>query len=307
MSEIKRFGAESTDNIKRPKTVALGIGGAGRNIISSVDSDSMYNISMYEVGVSEKLPELSFIQVSKKDLQESYESGVGPQGRPLNDSEKKIDRRIDDADLIYILCGLGGETGSWGSVMCSQLSEKLNAFTLSLFAMPFDSESPSRQEFADEAQERLQESADVAAEFGNSRLLDINPHISINKAFEVMNTIIRLPMKDFNGVMTRSDISNLKDFCCEADSFRIGAGYGKGMKRGKKASEEAFRSPWLEDLEDYDIVLTVVTSGKGTAEMEAQDALEVIQDRCPHAEMMWGLRKDKDIGERTRVTLLAGK
>ncbi|MFP3871314.1 MAG: hypothetical protein ACOC55_00725 [Candidatus Natronoplasma sp.] len=306
MTSTKRFGAEVADAEERPSTIALGIGGAGRNIISDMDSKSLSNIRMYEVGTAERKPDISFIKISKDDMRDAYESALPLTKRGLTESEKRINRRIRTTDLFYLVSGLGGETGSWTTLACSELSEKFGAFTLGFFAKPFESENIARRRFADEAQEKIQEHVDVAAVFPNSKLLDINPHLPMKKAFEVMNTIMRLPMEDLNGVMTKQDISTLKEFCEDVDEFRIGAGYGKGRERGKRASKEALQSPWLEDFEDYETILTVVTSGEGAGEIEAQDAMEEIRKEWPGANIMWGLRKDPSIEDRTRVTLLAG-
>ncbi len=306
MTSIKRFGAEVADAERRPSTIALGIGGAGRNIISEMDSKSLSNIRMYEVGTSERKPDISYIKISKEDMCDAYESGLPVGKRPLTQSEKRINRRIRTTDLFYLVSGLGGETGSWSTLACAELSKKYSAFVLGFFAKPFESESIDRRRFADEAQKRIQEYVDVAAVFPNSKLLDINPHLPLKKAFEVMNTIMRLPMEDLNGVITKEDIPNLKRFCEGVDEFRIGAGYGKGRERGMRASKEALNSPWLDDFEDYETILTVVTSGKGSGEVEAQDAMEEIHREWPDANIMWGLRKDPSIDDRTRVTLLAG-
>lgn len=307
MTSIKRFGAEIGDKEDRPSTIALGIGGAGRNIISDIESQSLSNIRMYEVGTSERVPDISFIKISKADMKDAYKSDLGIKRRPLTNSEKNIERRIRSADLFYLVSGLGGETGSWSTLPCAELSEKFGAFTIGLFAKPFKSENKNRREFADEAQKKIQEHLDVTVIFSNSKLLDINPHLPMKKSFEVINTIMRLPMEDFNGVMNKSDIPTLKDFCTGVNEFRIGAGYGKGRERGKRASNEALDSPWLDDFDDYETVLAVITSGKGSGEVEAQDAMEIVQEKWPDANVMWGLRKDTSIGERTRVVLLAGK
>ncbi|MFO8109901.1 MAG: hypothetical protein R6U17_05195 [Thermoplasmata archaeon] len=308
MAETKRFGAESTEPKNRPRVMALGIGGAGRNIIEALDEEPLvYNMKIYEVGCEERPSSLPFINVSKKDLEEAYTSKVSHDLRPLSGSEKKLFEKIQKADMLYLMAGMGGEIGSWTTPTCAHLAERTNAFTISLIAMPFETENSRRIKFAEEAKSKVCEHSDILGCFRNSRLLRLNPHLPMTKAFDVMNTIIRLPMEDFNAVVTVEDIRYLKKFCSGIDEFHIGAGYGKGRNRGKYATKEALRSPWLDDFQDYSVVLTVVTSGTGLAEMEAQDALEAIREVTPDADIMWGLRKNPDIGDRTKVTLLAGK
>ncbi len=307
MSETRRFGSDISDSTKRPDVLALGIGGAGRNILSSVRDDKKFaNMKAYEVGVSDRLPELPFIHVELQEMKDTFNTEISLTNRPFNRTEEKILRRLKGMNILYILSGMGGETGSYTAYTCSQLGEKLGLLTMALVALPFKTEGEKRHELAEEAKKKLSQHADVVAVFHNSRLMRLNPYISMNKAFDVMNSIIRLPMDDFNTVITREDIPHLKRFCKDVDEFRIGAGYGKGRERGKRASNDALRSPWLDDMEDYDTILAVVTSGTGRAEIEAQDALDVLLEHAPNAHLMWGLRKDTSIGERTRVTLLAG-
>ncbi len=303
MGKTLRFGAET--NRDRPKTKVFGIGGAGRNILSSLmDDQSVTNMSFCEVGEKKRFNNCSFININKKEIRDSYDSMMNIGNSYSNLSEEKINRSTEKGDLFYILSGLGGETGSWTTPIFSKKASK-QGFTMVFVAMPFRNEGGSRYRLAKESKEKISKNCDVLAVFENSRLLKMSPHLPMTKAFDVMNSIIMLPITDFNAVMTRGDISSLQEFCKGVDEFRIGAGYGKGRKRGKRASKEAYRSPWLDEPEKYETILTVVTSGQGSAELEAEDALEVIRRRSPNANIMWGLRKDPNLGERTRVTLLA--
>jgi len=305
MGKTLRFGAE--ENRDRPETKIFGIGGAGRNILSSLIKDkSVTNMSFYEIGEDRRFTDCSYIEIDKQDIMESYDSIYSIGDISSNLSEDKVEHHASDGELFYILSGLGGEVGSWTTPVCSKIASK-NGFTMVFVAIPFKNEGEKRLKLAEESKSNISKNCDILGVFENSRLLKMNPHLPMTKAFEVMNSIISLPVIDFNAVMTKGDIPALRKFCSGVDEFRIGAGYGKGRERGKRASEEAYRSPWLQEPERYETVLTVVTSGKGVAELEAEDALNVIRDRSPKADIMWGLKKDPSIGDRTRVTLLAGR
>lgn len=308
MAEMHRFGSESPDKKNRPHTVAVGAGGAGRNILSSLrDDPKLTNVNMFEIGSSERLPDLPFVEVSKTDLENSFHMDLPIGMRPTTSSEDKVLRRLSDTEILYVVSGLGGEMGSWTSPVCAQIGKKINAFTIILSATPFKNENEARIKYSEDAKRKIKKYADVFAVFSNDKLMEINPNLPMTKAFDVMNSIIRMPLEDFNMVMTKEDIHHLKKFCSDVDEFRIGAGYGKGRERGIRAAKEAYRSPWLDTPSSYRTILAVVTSGKGRGEIEAQDALEVINKRSPTADILWGLRKEPDIGERTKVTILAGE
>ncbi len=306
MPIMKKFGEDQTDE-KSPSTLVLGIGGAGRNIIEEIGEMPSSNVHICEVGTSSRPPKRSFLSISKKDMKNAYSSEIDIKERPLTKSEEKLKRKMKDFELIFIIAGLGGRTGSWTVPVCSKLSKKHDSLTIGMLAKPFDSESENRKELSEEAQIEAHKYLDISAGFSNEKLLEVNPHLPIGKAFSVMNKIIRLPIVDLNAVITKSDISHIKEFCKKIDQFNIGAGYGKGRKKGVKAAEEALRSPWLEDINDADKLLTVITTNHEKKLMDAQDALEKVQNYWPDADIIWGTRKNSKIGKRIRVTVLAGR
>lgn len=305
MPVIKKFGEEHIDE-GPPSTLVLGIGGAGRNIVEEIGEISS-NVEICEVGTSSRPPKLPFLSISKKDIKQAYNSEINLRERPLTRSEEKLKNKIKDFEILYLIAGLGGRTGSWTVPVCAQLGKKYCSFTMGLLAMPFESESANRKKLSKESQAEANKYLDVSAVFPNSKLLDINSNLPISKAFSVMNRIIRLPIVDFNAVITKSDISDMKEFCRKIDELKIGAAYGKGRKKGLRAAKEALRSPWLEGFFDFDKVLTVITAKNEKEVMDVEDALEEIQRSCPDADMIWGLRKNSKMEERIRVTILAGK
>jgi len=302
----KKFGENHTDE-NRPSTLVLGIGGAGRNIVEEIGEISSSNVKIYEVGTSSRPSKLSFIPISKEDMKKAYDSEIDLRERPLTGSERRLKNKIKDFEIIYLIAGLGGRTGSWTVPTCAEIGKKHCSFTMGLLAKPFESESANRKKLSEESQTEAQKYLNISAIFPNSKLLEINPNLPISKAFSVMNKIIKLPIVDLNAVITKSDISHMKEFCKEVDELKIGAGYGKGRKKGVRAAKEALSSPWLEELNDFDKILGVITTNNEREIMDVEDALDEVQKSCPEADIMWGLKRDPKIGERIRVTLLAGR
>ncbi len=307
MPSKMRFGKDHEVDDDRPSILIMGIGGAGRNIVEGIGDIASKNVKIYEVGTSSRPPKLPHISISKEDIKSAYHSEIRMDERPLSRSEKKLEDKIKSFDIVYLIGGLGGRTGSWTIPVCGEICEKNSSFAFGFLAKPFDTESESRKKLSEEAQKEALKFLDSAAIFSNSKLLEINPHLPIKKAFDVMNRIIRIPLVDLNSVVTGSDIPDLKKFCDDVKEFRIGAGYGSGRKKGLKAAKEALRSSWLEDTKEYKKLMVIVSSSDGEKDMIVEDALEEIEKECSRADIIWGLREDADLGERTRVTLLGGK
>ncbi len=302
----KRFG-ENISNQKPPSTLVLGIGGAGRNIVEEIGDMPSSNVEIYEVGTSSRPPKLSFLSISKEDLKKAYDSEVEIKERPLTPSEEKLKNKMKGFEMVYLIAGLGGKTGSWTIPVCAQLGKIHSSFTMGLLTKPFESESENRRKLSENSQTKADRYLDGCAVFPNNKLLETHPNLPISKAFSVMNKIIRFPIVDFNAVITKSDISIMRDFCKDVDEFKIGAGYGKGRKKGVRAAKEALKSPWFEKLEGFDKVLTVITASSREEKIDIEDALEEIQRTWPKADILWGVKKDPKIKERIRVTILAGR
>ncbi len=307
MTVLRKFGEDHDLDDDRPSILVLGVGGAGRNIVEEIKDISSKNLKIYEVGTSSRPPKLPYISISKEEMKQAYHSDLELDERPLTRSEKKLRGKIKGFDITYIIAGLGGRTGSWTVPVCAEICDNYNSLVFGFFAKPFDSESCSRKKLADRAQNKAQEHLDISAIFPNSKLLDIDPHLPIKKAFGVMNKIMRIPIIDLNSVITDSDIEPLNKICRGTEDYRIGAGYGKGMKKGLKAAKEAMRSPWLAEFKSYNKILTIITTGVEKLDIDIEDALEEIENNSPGAEIIFGVRKDQDLKERIRVTIIAGK
>lgn len=306
MKNVERFQKVIDVEKKRPKSAAFGIGGAGRNIISSFDSENFSNIDIYEVGEKNRLNIYPTIKVYRKDIKKNIETSLSYKYREKTHSENILENYVQDYDVLYILCGLGGEMGSCVSTICSHLCNKLSVFSVALFATPFETESPSRIEFSRKTRTELEGLSDISVAFSNSKLLKMNPQLSLKKAFDVMNNIISIPMEDLNPMLTKEDIPGLTKFCEDVEGFRVGAGYGKGREKGKRALRAALRSPWIE-MDNCNKIIALITRGETSSKYDVQDILDSLKSRFPDAEIMYGIRKHKSLDERIRVTILVGE
>lgn len=303
---MERLGPRDKEKKKRPKSAAFGIGGAGRNIISSFDLEKFSNIDVYEVGEENRLDSYPNIKVFRKDVKKIITTKVSDKYREKTPSEKILKDKIKDYDILYILCGLGGKMGTVISKTCSKICKQSSVFSAALFTTPFKTESPSRIEFSDKVKSEISKYSDISVAFSNEKLLNMNPYLSLMKAFEVMNKIISIPMEDLNSIITKKDIVRLREFCKGVNDFNIGSGYGKGREKGTRAFNEALRSPWLEEG-DFDKIIVFITKGKNKFKYDVQDVLDNLESRYERAEILYGVRKDKSINKRIRVTVLAGE
>ncbi len=307
MPKVRRLGVSDKDKVKRPSSVALGIGGAGRNIITDVQLQNILNVKTFEVGKPSRPFKSPSISINKMDMKNAFKSSINVKNRPLTRSENKIKHKIKDVDILYILSGLGGDIGSYSVPVCAELGKASSMFVVGLLAKPFDSESDTRRKLADRSQVEASKYMDLPIVLSNEKLLEINPQLPIAEAFAVMNNIIAFPMIDFNGIITKNDLSKLQNICEDINEFRIGAGYGNGREYGLRAIKEALRSPWVEELDDVSKILLMITKKREGRTGSVDDVIDEIKTTYPETDIIWGLKTDKKLKKEIRVTILAGK
>jgi cell division protein FtsZ len=120
---------ESFARAAKPSVVAVGIGGAGCNIISWVKERGVSGGRLVSMNT-----DANHLTISKADsmilIGEKACQGVGCGGYPklgekaVNESMSEIQEEIDDANIIFLCAGLGGGTGT-GGIMA--LAENLRA------------------------------------------------------------------------------------------------------------------------------------------------------------------------------------
>lgn len=307
MPIVRKFGEGKKAQKQRPSGIILGIGGAGRNIINDIKNKQLLNFEKFEVGSSDRPFKLNSLKISTEDMQTAFESNVSLKSRPMTNSEKKIKDKIKDTDIVYIISGLGGNTGSFSTPVCGEIAKIFNVMSVGLLAKPFKKESKPRRRLANKAQNKARSTIDLLIPFSNEKLFDINPQLPITKAFSVMNNLIKIPLVDFNRVLTREDIQELKMICEDVSQFRLGSGYGTGRNFEERSVNEALRSPWLKEFNENKKMIVFVTKQKGVKKESVEQVLDILSEKYPEVDIIWGSAEDKNLKKKIRTTILVGK
>ncbi|MCK4445073.1 MAG: hypothetical protein KAW09_11055 [Thermoplasmata archaeon] len=114
------------------------------------------------------------------------------------------------------------------------------------------------------------------------------------------------PILNFSRVMTKGDEKVLRQAFKECGTMRFGAGDGRGRERTYRSVDEAFRSPWFEDVAVKDAKLAIVFSS--STEGYPEDMEEVVSETksyAPNADIFYGGYKEQ-MEDRMRTVVLLG-
>ncbi len=327
MAEFKvALHGESTNEIdkqleeilknQRARIKVFGIGGGGGNTLSR----------MKELGI--KGAEMIALNTDAQDLLYTYAdhklligkdlaSGTGAGSNPkvgeeaAKESEHEIKELLENSDMIFITCGLGGGTGSGGAPVVAELSKKSGALTIGVVTMPFTIEGNKRYENAVYGLERLESYTDTLIVIPNDRLLDLAPELPLHTAFKVADEILTNAVKGISELVTKPglvnlDFADIKTVMLGGGVALIGVGEADSQNRAQEAVEKAIENPLLDvKVDGASGALVNIIGGLDLSLKEARQVIETVNKKLsPDAKLIWGAQISEDMDKTLKVMLI---
>ncbi len=294
----------------------IGVGGAGNNTVSR----------MREVGI--KGGEIIAINTDAQDLLYSnadqkiligreISRGLGAGSNPRIGAEaakeqaQEIRKKLENSDMVFVTCGLGGGTGSGAAPIVAEIAKKTGALTIGIVTLPFTVEGKKRIENAMESLERIESVVDTLIIIPNDKLLELAPDLPLPTAFKIADEILTNAVKGITELVTRSGLVNLdfadvKAIMSNGGVSLIGMGEDDSSNRAVEAVEKALTNPLLDvDVSNGTGALVNVIGGNDLSLTEYKKIMEIIGERLsPEAKLISGAQISKDLEGTIRVMVI---
>ena len=209
-----------------------------------------------------------------------------------------------DVDVMFLMAGLGGLTGSVGTAVASSFARAGGCLTIAFVAYPFSAESERRRELAGMYARRIATDVDLMIEFPNDALSQLSPNLPLSKAFGLLNGIMHRPVIDLVAVAGRKDLRPFRRIIGSAVRARFGLGLVRGDDRARRAVDEALSSPWFDfELKSTESIIAVY-SAADPWEKESEEMMGELRERTGGARMMAGSYADPTLGDKVRLSVL---
>ncbi|MCX8163269.1 MAG: cell division protein FtsZ [Candidatus Micrarchaeota archaeon] len=288
------------------KFVIAGVGGAGCNSIMRLKDTSFRQTSFLAINTDKK--QLDLISNAKKLLiGKAFTKGLGAGGDPSIGqkaalaSEKEIKKELEDADLIFLITGVGGGTGSGASPVIAQIAkENSEALVISFCYFPFKLER-ARIKKAQSAVAKLSDYSDTLILIEHDKLVNWAENVPINEAFKLADDVAAKAVEGILHTLLEPSLINL-DF---ADLSAITKSKGLGMISYAQDSgplkvhslpEKALNNPLLEvDFSKASGALIHLTGDESLRLGDATEICEKITEKLSEsASVCWGARIDQN-------------
>lgn len=242
-------------------------------------------------------------------------AGMDPEmgKRSAEEGQNEIREALQDADMIFITCGLGGGTGSGASPVIAEIAKDIGALTVAVVTKPFSFEGPQRKAIADRAYEELMRHVDTIITIPNDRVLQIiDKKTSLLEAFKIVDDVLRQGVQGISEIITvpgliNVDFADVRTIMRDTGSALMGIGQASGENRAIEAAKAAISSPLLElSIDGARGILFTITGGSDLGMQEVTEAAKIITNSADdNARVIFGAVLDESIGQDLRVTVIA--
>ena len=129
----------------------FGCGGCGVNMVTWLYNKGINGATVYAANT-----DALHLSVSKADekilIGKELTRGLGAGGQPnigreaAKETMSELKKTVSGADMVFVLTGLGGGTGTGASPVVAQLAKKQGALTIGVVTLPFTIEGRKRVE-----------------------------------------------------------------------------------------------------------------------------------------------------------------
>ena len=235
------------------RTIAIkvvGIGGAGSNAVDRLKMENLDRLQMAVINTDHQALSNSPVQ-DKVLIGSSVTRGLGAGGDPdlgrdaAEADREKISAVVKNCDLVFLVAGMGGGTGSGAAPTVAEIAAESGALVIAFVTLPFSFEGGRRVKQAEEGLIALRKVCDAVIPLPNDILLQEGAEgETALDSFARADEWIGRGVKSIWSMLFRTGLINI-DFATLRQAFHTRSGktlFGLGSGSGENAVAEAIES-----------------------------------------------------------------
>jgi len=303
---------------KTAKIKVLGVGGSGGNAVSRMAKCKIQGVEL--IALNCDIQDLKKAKADKKiQIGKGLTKGLGAGMNPkigqgaAEESRSLIEEVLKNTDIVFVVCGFGGGTGSGAAPVVAEIAKGLGVLTIGAVTMPFSFEGAQRKRIAQSAQKRLKEKVDTLFVIPNDKLLgQIDEQTTFLSAFWLCDEILRQAVQGISDLIVRPgiinvDFADVRSVMSDSGNALFGVGHAEGERKIERAANMAINSPFLDfAIGGAKRILFNITGGKNLSLAEVQEAAKIITRNCSATRVIFGAIEDKTLKpDEVKIALIA--
>jgi len=228
----------------------IGVGGAGSNAVDRLKMENLERLQLAVINTDYQALASSPVQ-DKVLIGMGVTRGLGAGGDPELGREaaeadrEKISAVVKDCDLVFLIAGMGGGTGSGAMPVVAEIAAEQGALVIAFVTLPFSFEGGRRLKQAEEGLLALRKVCDAVIPLPNDILLQEGAEdTSVLDSFARADEWIGRGVKSIWAMLFKTGLINL-DFATLRQVFQQRGGktlFGLGEGTGENAVADALAS-----------------------------------------------------------------
>ncbi|MCX6775643.1 MAG: cell division protein FtsZ [Candidatus Micrarchaeota archaeon] len=293
----------------------VGVGGAGCNTISRLAKMGIKSADTIAINTDYK-----HLQITEADkrllIGKTITKGLGAGGFPeiamkcAEASRDKLREALDGAELVFIVAGMGGGTGTGAAPVVAELAKEQGAITVAIVTYPFSLER-ARIQKAEWGLEQLKKNTDTVIVIDNNRLVSYVPNLPMNEAFAVADKVTARAVKGLADTimfpsLVNIDFADIRAIMGNAGVSVISVGDGKGTDKVNSVVHNTLEHPLLDV--DYAGARGALIHIAGGPQLTLGEVTQIGEGLTaafdPNANVIWGARLSPEMGDAVVVTAI---
>ncbi len=272
----------------------IGVGGAGNNAVDRLKLDNLHHVNLAVVNTDGQVLAQSPLEEKlliggkvTRGLGAGGEADLGRQAA-LEDRES-LRRMVDGVDLVFLLAGLGGGTGSGALPLLAETAVEQGALVIAFVTMPFNLEGERRLRQAEESLVSLRNHCHAVIDLPNDILLQqVEESATVLEAFAIADEWINWGVRSIWDLLHKTGLINI-DFGTLRKSFDIrggktlfGLGRGEGSDYVNKAINDLMICPLLHTpgyARRADNLIVNITGGADLTLTKVNEVIAIVAEK----------------------------
>lgn len=300
----------------KARIVIMGVGGGGSNTITRLNAIGIDSVET--VAVNTDAQHLLITTADRKLLiGRELCGGNGSGGDPhigeeaARENADEIEEFLSGSDLLFIMAGLGGGTGTGASPVIAEIGKRVGAAVVSVVTLPFTAEGAKKREIAMKGLAKLASVSDTIVVVNNDKILEIAKELPLYQAFFISDEIVARAVKGVVELVMKPglvnvDLADLRNVIESGGPAVLTFGESDGENRAMEAVDDALGNPLLDaDISGGKAAIVNITSGPDFSLEEMQQIVEtIVSSLDPNANVIWGARIDESLKGSVQVLLV---
>ena len=296
----------------------IGVGGGGISAVNHMIASGIQCV-VFIAADTDKMTLARTRAEHVLQLGPEYRKGMGAGGDPdvgrraAEESIPAIKTVIGEADLVFVVAGMGSGTGSGAAPIIAKIAKEAGALTLGVVTKPFYFQGKKWHVKAKAGIQALLESGDSTIVIPDDGLIQLAP----KKAFLIdwlreADKAMYHAVRGVSDLLTQQrlialDFADVQTVLSGKGGAVMGFGAASGAERAKSAARQALTIPLLGtfSVDNARGALINITSSQDITIEEIADAAGIIQEAIPgDAPIFFSTVFDESLCDEMHVTII---